>query len=396
MVPMNHRTDPHSLSHQLIETQEDFEAVVREISRAPEVAVDTEQNSYFAYTTRICLVQLSIRSKSWIVDPECDIDLAILGDIFADPGCTKIFHAGENDIIQFKVEFDFSFRNIFDTMAAARILGLNRVSLAGLLDDTFGIQLEKRFQKANWGKRPLSPEMIDYAAGDTAYLLELKDILARRLGEVGREEEARCEFGNICGAVPNGKKVSPDDFLRVKGARRLDPVTQRVLRDLFLFRDHVAQRLDSALFRVAGDRVLLDAARRKPTSLRALRQIRGLSRRLVDIHGRKIVALVSDAVKKGPLHLNETQKAPAVIPPNLTRQQKRCYDALRKWRIVRAERRGVEISLVAKSSLLLEIAMALPRDLGQLEKVESLEPWRLKEYGEEIIETILSVDSPDR
>jgi len=393
---MRASTDPHAFSHELIESQADFEAVVREISRSPELAVDTEQNSYFAYTTRICLVQLSIRNRSWVVDPQGDINLAIMGDLFADTSCMKIFHAGENDIIQFKKEYSFSFRNIFDTMAAPTNLGMNRVGLAPLLEHVYGISLEKKYQKADWERRPLSHDMIDYAARDTAYLIQLKNLLTKRLQNLGRVEEAHSEFEHICAAVANGKKASPHDFLRIRGARTLDPVTMRVLRDLFLLRDRVAKRLDRALFRVISDSGLLEIARRKPASIRALRRMRGVSATLAQSEGRNIIELIAAAVRKGPLRLKDKPPPPSAIPPILSVVQKRCYDALRQWRIDRAAKRGVEISLVAKSSLLLDVAIAMPRNNRELREIENLEPWRFKEYGEDILRTIKESVSPDR
>src|SRR5688572_7298251 len=139
---------------------------LRNISR---LAVDTESNSLFAYHERVCLIQLSTDKRDYLVDPlriQNKANLNFLGDIFADPRIEKVLHAAEYDVMTVRRDYGFSFSNLFDTMIAARVLGLERVGLAPMLEERFGIQANKKHQRANWGRRPLTPDMLRYAQMD--------------------------------------------------------------------------------------------------------------------------------------------------------------------------------------------------------------------------------------
>ncbi|HUM63014.1 MAG TPA: ribonuclease D, partial [Anaerolineaceae bacterium] len=144
------------------------------ITAEPLLAIDTESNSLYAYRERVCLVQVSTPQTDYLVDPLALTDLSALGSLFADSRRQKIFHAAEYDILCLKRDYNFTFNNIFDTMIAARILSYPQVGLGNLLSAWFGIELEKKYQRADWGKRPLPQAMLDYARMDTHYLFDLR------------------------------------------------------------------------------------------------------------------------------------------------------------------------------------------------------------------------------
>ena len=144
-----------------------------ELTRQPRLAVDTESNSLYAYREQVCLIQFSTPETDYLVDPLALNDLSRLAPIFANPEIQKIFHAAEYDLITLKRDFGFTFTNLFDTMQATRILGYQQVGLDSILAEKFGVIVNKRFQKANWGQRPLPADLINYARLDTHYLLDL-------------------------------------------------------------------------------------------------------------------------------------------------------------------------------------------------------------------------------
>jgi len=154
-----------------------LEKLARRLARHSILGVDTESNSLFAYREQVCLIQFSTSDEDALVDPLALDDLSPLADIFASPKIEKIFHAAEYDLICLKRDFGFSFANLFDTMVAARILGWEEIGLGSILKAEFDVQLDKRFQRANWGKRPLAAELINYASRDTHYLIPLRDRL---------------------------------------------------------------------------------------------------------------------------------------------------------------------------------------------------------------------------
>ncbi|HID88596.1 MAG TPA: ribonuclease D, partial [Anaerolineae bacterium] len=179
------------------------------------VAVDTESNSLYAYHERVCLIQFSTRDADYIVDPLAGLDLSPLGDLFADPAVQKVFHAAEQDVANLKRDFGFRFDSLFDTMWAARILGWPRVGLADVLWETFGVRTDKRYQRYNWGKRPLPPEALKYASRDTHYLLPLRDLQVEALERSGRMEEAAEVFAQLAETPPASNPFGPSAFWRL-------------------------------------------------------------------------------------------------------------------------------------------------------------------------------------
>ena len=159
--------------------------LVDHLTRQPVVAVDTESNSLYAYREQVCLIQFSTPREDYLVDPLAIRDLSLLGPLFADPKIEKIFHAAEYDLICLERDFEFRFANLFDTMMAARILGREELGLGALLEQEFGVVLDKRYQRANWGQRPLPADLLAYARLDTHYLIQLRQRLHDELSWQG-------------------------------------------------------------------------------------------------------------------------------------------------------------------------------------------------------------------
>jgi len=262
----------------LIERSDELADLVEELAGVPHIAVDTESNSFHAYHERICLIQISTDRQDYIIDPLALEDLAPLGEVFADPCVEKIFHAASNDVLGFKRDGDLRIRSLFDTYLAARLLGYEKLGLASLLDEHFHIRLNKKWQRCNWAKRPLSSEQLQYARLDTRYLIPLRRLLARKLREERLEEEATELFARACEQESQERVFQPDGYLHIKGARRLGASGKRILASLFLYREQEARRRDKAPFRVLSNAVLLNLARHRPRSMEDLQRIKGLPR----------------------------------------------------------------------------------------------------------------------
>src|SRR3989304_2551096 len=165
----------------LITHPRQLEALAKTLASEAILAVDTESNSLHAYREQVCLVQFTTSQADYLVDPLVLLDLSPLAGLFSNPNIEKIFHAAEYDLVCLKRDFGFSFANLFDTMLAARILGRPGVGLGSLLESEFGVPLDKRFQRANWGQRPLPPSLLAYARLDTHYLIDLRHRLKAAL-----------------------------------------------------------------------------------------------------------------------------------------------------------------------------------------------------------------------
>ena len=181
----------------LIRSQPDLEALVTRLRGAPLLAVDTEAASFHRYTDRVYLLQVSSRDETAVVDPLAVESLAPFADILADPSIEIVFHDADYDLRLLDREYGYRATSIFDTRIAAQLLNEAGVGLAALLEKYLGVRLDKRFQRADWSARPLSPEMLEYAASDTRHLPRLRDILKGQLEERGRLGWAEEEFRQL-------------------------------------------------------------------------------------------------------------------------------------------------------------------------------------------------------
>ncbi len=350
------------------------------------LALDTESDSFFAYRPAIRLLQFTVSGVDLIVDPMADIDLSGLGPLLADPEREVILHAAENDVIMMQHQFGWRIGRLFDTQIACFVLGQPPYSLAGVLEENFGVKLDKSLQRSDWAQRPLTDGQIEYAACDTRYLIDLAAGLHARATESGRTGEIAHECARIAMREWEPEPFDPEAFRKIKGARDLDAVSQRVLRDLFVFRHHKADHRNRAPYRIIGDSGLMALVRLKhldgppPKGVPA-----GFWRR----YNRDIRRVLQNARERGPLP-----------PPKKTRGRERGepmaagvkgrYERLRKWRATAAEDRGVESWVVARNDLLSQVARAAPETLDALAEV--LEPFRHKEYGPAMLAAMLDSD----
>ena len=222
-----------------VATQTELRVLVKDLSKQSSVAVDTESNSLHAYHEQVCLIQFSTAETDYLVDPLALDDISSLGKIFASPKIEKIFHAAEYDLICLKRDFDFSVTNIFDTRWAVRVLGYARDGLDGLLGEKFGVQVNKKYQKADWGKRPLSAEQINYARLDTHYLLPLKEMLQAELEEKGLLQLACEDFERACEVeIPTAKPVL---WERMANNHGFTPRELTILKEVYECRERIAE-----------------------------------------------------------------------------------------------------------------------------------------------------------
>ena len=364
----------------LINTPEGLRPLLEDLEAAPAVGVDSEMDSYYSYAGKICLVQFSTERADWLVDP-LRVDLGALGPVFEDPSRVVIFHAGENDIPYFRRQCGLSFARLFDTYLAARVLGYPQCGLAGLLEQHFGVSLDKRFQMADWRIRPLPADMAEYARMDTRYLLRLREILQGQLEEAGRVVEAESEFQRATQVTAVEKTFDPEGWVRMKGARKMPAQANGMLRALYNWREAEACRRDVPPFRVLPDSVILALASTPPESVEELR--RGYRHPTVQGSAPALLASLREGQSLGRVAAPRPRRNDGEM---LTPEQEKVYRHLREWRNRRSAERGVEPDRISPNRLLKQIVLASPATAEELAGVPGLEPWRLQEYGAEILE----------
>ena len=180
---------PHPLgSPILVYSRNTYAQMLSHLRQEAVVALDTESDSLYSYHVKVCLIQITAHDPhqvsaagvvDYLVDPLRLRDLSALGELFTSSDREVVMHAAENDMLLLYGNMGFTFTRVFDTQLPARILGWKQVGLAAILEEQFGVATDKRMQRTNWGKRPLTPEQIAYAQIDTHYLLPLRESLDR-------------------------------------------------------------------------------------------------------------------------------------------------------------------------------------------------------------------------
>jgi len=361
-----------------IDNQGALENALPALSAGPYLAVDTESNSLYAYQEQVCLIQCSTEVNDYLIDGMAGLDLSALGVIFADDRVQKIFHAAEYDIICLRRDYGFSFVNLFDTMQAARILGFQQLGLSAMLEGQFRLQPVKSFQKANWGKRPLSDEMKKYARVDTHYLITLRERLALQLEKNGLMALADEDFQRLCASENNQHDLS--SYTQIRGYHKLSPRELAVLDALCDYRDQKAKQLDRPHFKVIGSRALLSIAQAVPENTAELGRVKDLSPRLANRFGKALLA----AVQKG-------KKAPPIFPEKHTRPSNayiKRIDTLKDWRKKKGSQMGVQSDIVLPRDILEEIAGRNPHTMEGLKDLMADVPWRYNHFGQHILDVI--------
>lgn len=361
----------------VVESQQQLSKLAHILAAEPRIAVDTESNSLFAYQERVCLLQFSTPAADYLVDPLALSDLSPLAPIFANPAIEKIFHAAEYDVICLKRDYHFELCNLFDTMLAARILGLPEVGLGPLLNARFGVEVDKHFQRANWGVRPLSREMQIYAACDTHYLFALRDSLEIELQEKELLALAQEDFRFVSRTEGHGVNGSNTNCWKVAGATHLTPRQAAILDRLLFYRDEWARKVDLPHFKVLGNQLLISICISEIHSLEELEKAEGMSHRVFQRHGQGLY----DAYRQG-------QAAPPIPRPprpRLDADYLLRIEHLKTWRKNTASEMKVESDIVLPRELMEVIAHHHPRTAEEIDGLMKEYPYRRSKYGTKLL-----------
>jgi ribonuclease D len=369
----------------LIQSQGELESLFERLRAEPLLAVDTEAASFHRYRDRVYLLQLSSRQETAVVDPLAVTSLAPLGAVLADPNVEIVFHDADYDLRLLAQEYGFGGANLFDTRIAAQLLNEPGVGLAALLEKYLGVRLDKRYQRADWSVRPLTAEMLEYAAADTRHLPVLRDLLRDRLRELGRLEWAEEEFELLTTVRRSAVEPSEPGYLRIKGAKALTGRAQAVLRELFQWREEMARRTDKAAFRILNNEPLMFMAKSPPTEVAALKAIKGIGQDQIDRRGKEILA----AVQRG-LDIPD-RDLPRIERP-LRRQPDAAYEArlerLKSARNALATQYDLAPGVLCPNGVLEAIARVNPATLEQMAEIKELRRWQLREMGSSLLAAV--------
>lgn len=363
-----------------VDQPQKLQQIADELAAQDILAVDTESNSLYAYQEQVCLIQFSTRKKDILIDSLALTDLSPLAALFHSEHILKVFHAAEYDLICLARDYGFKFNALFDTMIAARTLGYSKIGLGALLDHFFGVQMNKKYQRANWGKRPIKPDMLAYARQDSHYLIPLQEHLRKELKSTGRWELALEDFERLTQNIEDTTASNGEDFWKLHGARDLSPENAAILKSLYQFRESVAKNQNRPPFKVVSHQALVEIAKTPPSSLNELVKLSSINQQIAKRYGKGLLKAVQDGKLQPPEH-----------PPHNGHPQSDVLnriEALREWRKLTGLRLGVPSDVILPRDVMLRIASANGLNLNQLEKYMWDVPYRFSRLGSEIINTL--------
>jgi ribonuclease D len=367
-----------------IETSEDLEAFARQARQAEIIALDIEGDSMFHYQEKVCLVQMAANGQSVVIDPLTVKDLSPLKPILENAGIRKVIHGADYDIRSIYRDFGIAITNLFDTQMASMYMGWAETSLEAVVARHFGVELDKKYQKKNWSRRPLPKEMMTYAASDVAYLIPLALHLTRELEEIGRLQWVVEECRLLCG-VRHAKNNDEPMFLKFKGAGRLEPQQLAVLEALLQMRNAIARQKDRPLFKVISNAALKKIALAMPASLKQLKAGGILSDKQFDMYGKAVMEAVRNArrMPKDQLPIYPRHRSPRV-----PRQVPARVKALRAWRDAKAVELDLDAALLFNRALIKAIAIENPSTTASLSKVDGIHKWQVDVFGDDILSVL--------
>jgi ribonuclease D len=381
---------------QRVETTAELDALARDLMREKVVAVDTEADSFYHYFDKTCLVQIATKREIFLVDPLAlggPEELQPLAKLFAAPDIRKIFHAAEYDLFVLKRDCGFRFDALFDTMISAQLLGYSAVGLSALVERHFEVRLPKDEQRSDWSERPLSDSQLTYAAADVAHLIPLAEKLERELRKTKRMSWAEEEFETLARREWPERSFDRLGYLRIKGARDLDPIGLSVLRELYLVRDRRAREIDRPAFKVLGNRTLLEIASLRPHDEAALSSIKGVTELILRRFGREVLAAVERGEKKGhgPIPRG-VERGNAPPRRRMDRGTERRLLLLKRWRSVRARELGLDPGVLCPNATLEMIAGRNPTAPGEIAELAGVKRWFARSFADELVAALQQPD----
>ena len=367
-----------------LDTADAVASFVRSIADTGIIALDTEGASFHRFVDRIYLLQLSTREKSAVIDPLPIGSPAELGALLEDRNIEIVFHDADYDLRLLHQDYGWRTTNIFDTRIAAQLLGLKSFGLAALLERYFDVKLDKKHQRADWSMRPLTRDMLDYAAQDTLYLLELRDRLKEALDRAGRWSWAKEEFERL-----EGPRWEPEEtgqgFLRMKGARDLNRRELALLRELVTWRDDVARAMDRATFRVIGNETLLELSKAAPRTVEAIGSVRGVPRGILEKRGTEML----EAIERGlAVPDDDLPRFPRAARWDRDPDFDSRASALKTVRDAAAQRLDIDPGVLCSRERLEAVARRNPETVEELSAMPELRRWQVAELGEGFVKAL--------
>jgi ribonuclease D len=371
---------PESAEYVYVREPAAMESLVRHIGIAERVALDTEADSLHNYFEKVCLIQLSLEDEHYLVDPLSGLDLSGFSEALAEK--PLILHGGDYDLRMLRAALGFRPRGeVFDTMIAAQLLGIEQIGLAALIERCFDIRIEKEGQKSeqksDWSRRPLSEKQLSYAINDTRYLKQLAEHLVRDLGERWRIDWHKESCRAMVESTGRDRLRDPEQAWRIKGSGRLTRRQLAYVRGLWHWRDQHARRANMPSFKIFGNQQILDLVEWLDSHPAVpLQQGPKLPRNIRDTLLRTLEEAIARAAGMDPAQWPERRslERPDALPAAVIEQT----NALRGECASIAKELEIAAATLAPRAALEAIARSRPRTVDDIMESGGLLRWQAK------------------
>ena len=372
------------MNYKFIESDIELKNVCDDLLKEKIIGVDLEADSMYCFKEKICLIQIATAKEAFLVDPFEIKEISPFIKVLENDDMIKVFHGADFDIRSLDRDYQALVKNLFDTEIACRFLGIKERGLAALLKRNFSVDVDKKFQKADWSRRPFKQEMIEYSVGDVAYLTKLHDIIHQKLVANGRISWAKEEF-EIQEQVRYENNHALPLFIKFKGAGKMDNRSLAVLENLLQVRLKIAQKKDQPLFKIISNTSLMTMACEKPVTIDQLLRIRAISPRQADMYGNFCVEAIVAAI-------NFDHKAlpsyPKTRRPRKDAKVQQRIEQLKKMREKLSQSIGIEPGFLLNNALIGLIAFKNPATFEDLLKIEHVRHWQVSAIGSNILSTL--------
>ncbi|MBI9049934.1 MAG: HRDC domain-containing protein [Anaerolineaceae bacterium] len=364
-----------------VDTPDALVKAVKDFQSESILGIDTESNSLYVYKEQVCLIQISTPENDYLIDPLAIKDLSPLAPIFASREIEKVFHAAEYDVICLKRDFKFEINNIFDTMLAARILGHKNTGLGSILEEKYAIIADKKYQRANWGKRPVNNDMLKYAQMDSHFLIEIRAQFHQELTEHNRMAIAQEDFSRLSNIEPPNAASYEQDAWKIASGQSYQNKQISVLMALCKYRDKLAHDRNVPLFKIFPNHFIQTLVENMPVNREDFYSMGYSPIKRVEGYMQPILSIIIEAKQnKNNYHVQHNHRPEWDFFKRL--------DAMRAWRKQKAIELKVMSDIILPKDVLMEITHQNPDTLDQLASIMQEIPWRYENFGEQILTVI--------
>ncbi|MBU8849586.1 MAG: HRDC domain-containing protein [Desulfobacterales bacterium] len=372
------------MNYKFIESDAELKNICDAFLNEKTIAVDLEADSLHCFKEKICLIQVATAKQAFLIDPFKIKEISPFSKVLENEDVIKVFHGADFDIRSLDRDYHARVNNLFDTEIACRFLGVKERGLAALLKQNFNVNADKKYQKADWAKRPLKQGMIEYSVGDVAYLTKLHDIIHQKLVANRRFSWAKEEF-EIQEQVRYENNHALPLFRKVKGAGKIDNRSLAVLENLLQLRLKIAQKKDRPLFKILSNSSLMAMSHTKPVTIDQMVKTRAISPKQADMYGKLCVEAIVKAVN---LDNKELPSYPKTRRPKKDVIVQEKIKHLKKMREKLSHSIGIEPGFLLNNTIIASIAFKSPATLKDLLKIEHVRQWQVETIGRDIISTL--------